>query len=35
MQALFAGVPQKDIKAALDVIAKLDENMRAMQEGET
>ncbi len=34
MQALFAGVPQKDIKAALDVIAKLDENMRAMQEGE-
>ena len=34
IHALFAGVPQKDIKAALDVIAKLDENMRAMQEGE-
>ena len=32
--ALFAGVPLKDIKAALDVIAKLDENMRIMQEGE-
>ena len=34
IHALFAGVPQKDIKAALDVIAKLDENMRIMQEGE-
>ena len=33
MQALFAGVPQADLAAALKVIWKLGENMQAMQEG--